>query len=299
MQDFNDLLPRQLQQLLSTLTAAQRERLTELRLRANAPVYAKCGQTGGFLGRQGLTDCPREAPLLSHEELQRYFLCLCDDSVQLVEESLKQGFFSLRGGHRVGVFGQVTLRNGAITGFSSISSLVVRVAHAVEGIASPIICRCFAEGLSSVLLFGLPASGKTTCLRDLTKQLAARCVQVAVMDERGELCGTEPYTFAVGDTVDRYTFCPKAKGMELALRAGAPDLLVCDEIGGADDLVLLESVCQSGVAVCCSAHAASFEQLCRRPILQTLVEHRLFDYYAALQGGEVAAMYDREGRVLP
>ena len=52
--------------------------------------------------------------------------------------------------------------------------------------------------------------------------------------------------------------------MSIALRTLSPDLLVCDEIGGEEEAAAVADSLDAGVALLCSAHAGSAEQLRRR-----------------------------------
>ena len=49
------------------------------------------------------------------------------------EEEIKRGFFTLPGGHRVGVCGQVQTEQGKILTMSHITSLNIRIAHEING----------------------------------------------------------------------------------------------------------------------------------------------------------------------
>ncbi len=276
----------------------------ELRLRAGSPIYVKTAKQWGFLDRGTLVSSARGAFLLSAELLRETFHSLCADSVQRIEEELKRGFFSMEGGHRIGVYGEVITRQGEVLGFSSQSSLVLRVAHEVPGSARAIVQRCCQQTLPSVLLYGLPGSGKTTLLRDFAAELSAGCTgrpfQVAVLDERGELAALSNgrAQFALGPCTDVYSLCPKALALEMALRAGAPELMVCDELGGEEDLPFLLSGMAAGVAVAASAHAASFEGLLRRPALRRLYDASIFDWYILLSEGRPVEFRDEKGRVV-
>lgn len=306
MHPLFSLLPPLLRAQLCILPLEVQSSLCEIRLRGGAPIFLKTAKACGFLKEGALAPSPKDAFVVSPRLLKDAFFSLCRDSVQQVEEELRQGFFTVAGGHRIGVYGALLVQNGEVRGISAPSSLVIRLAHEVCGAASAILHRCYAGTLSSVLLYGPPGSGKTTLLRDLAAQLSAGCggqpVQVAVLDERGELAALQEGKprFSLGPCTDVYALCPKGIALEMALRAGAPELLVCDEIGAAEEEeALLLSGMAAGVAVAASAHAASFDGLLKRPLLHRLWEARIFDYYLLLEQGRVREIRQAEGRVIP
>ena len=134
-----------------------------------------------------------------------------------------------------------------------------------------------------MLIAGAPSSGKTTVLKDLCRQLGER-YSVSVIDERGEI-GAVYHGKAqndVGSMCDIFDGYPKACGLRTALRVMSPEIAVCDEIGGDDDIEQLISCANSGVRIAASAHAGSIEELYLRPDIRKLLENRVFDYIVML-----------------
>ena len=97
---------------------------------------------------------------------------------------------------------------------------LIRAAYPTGTEGFPTIC--------GTLIVGIPASGKTTLLRDLIRQMASgnlgRIYKVAVVDERGELGASfrgEPQN-DLGYCCDLLDGYPKGEGMNLALRTLSP-----------------------------------------------------------------------------
>ena len=105
-------------------------------------------------------------------------------------DETRRGYLTLRGGHRMGLCGHITRKNGQST-LRDIASVCIRIAGEWRGCADGLISRfpaLFPGKTPSVLIIGAPGSGKTTLLRDLTRQMAdTMSVQAALIDQRGEL----------------------------------------------------------------------------------------------------------------
>ncbi len=181
--------------------------------------------------------------------------------------SARQGYLTLSGGHRMGLCGEAVVKDGAVTGFRHVSSLCLRAARDLSGIA-PEDCG----KLGSTLILGAPGWGKTTLLRDLCRRLAGE-FSVAVVDERGELF---PEGFSRGPGLDVLTLCGKETGMEMVLRTMAPDYIGLDEITAEADVRALIRAAGCGVRLLATAHAASLEDLYSRPCYRTLAQSGIF-----------------------
>lgn len=268
--------------------------LREIRIRAGRPASLVTGQGVLFLQKQG--GCRRvpegEIRIFSAEEVQQLFRAFCQDSVHSFEGQLRQGFLTLPGGHRVGLSGTAVMEGNRIFSIRDISSLDIRIARQVSGAAEPLLQQTFCrDGLGSLLLAGAPGTGKTTLLRDLARSLGngrlGRFLQVAVIDERGELAASlrgEPQ-YDVGCCTDVYHLCPKVQGMNMAIRSAAPELLICDEIGGEDAAQALLDGMRAGVCTAASVHGDCLEELYARPGIRTLLENGAFRWVAFLQAG--------------
>ena len=81
----------------------------------------------------------------------------------------------------------------------------------------------------------------------------------------------------------------------------SPDVVVCDEVGTAEDVRALMLCARSGVAVIASVHAGSREDLLRQPRLRSALSTGVFPAVALLSGrsraGETAALW-KDGELL-
>ena len=184
-------------------------------------------------------------------------------------QTVSRGYITAPGGHRIGLGGELAVNDGRITGIREPDSLCIRVAHDVTGIGKP-----FGNLRGSILIIGPPGSGKTTLLRDLCREISKR-ETVAVVDERGELF---PSGYDRGKALDVLSLCPKPEGIDMALRTLGPATIAVDEITGEEDAQALLRAGWCGVRLVATAHAASSDDLKKRPIYRTFWENRLFEH---------------------
>ena len=265
--------------------------LREIRIRAERPtVFVTATRTAA------LPWSPTQ------HELESLIEGLSGHSLYARTDETRQGFITLRGGHRMGLCGRV-----AKTDFRSVitdvGSVCIRIAAEWPGSADALTARM--EGAKSVLIIGAPGSGKTTMLRDLCRQLATgrSAMQLAVVDERSELaaCVEGVPQLDVGDHADVLDGLPKAEALPWLVRAMSPQVIVTDELGGDADASAVLDALHCGAAVCASVHGLSLQDAAARPALATLMARRAFDLYAVLSpegGGQIAGLYDRSGSPL-
>ena len=225
-------LPPALRTPLAKLDAHYAPHIQEIRLRLGQPVQftirGRLCPAAKFLPGTGLPAA------LETDTLRDCFLQLCRRSVYAYEDELKQGYFTVQGGCRIGVAG---CRGPG--GFSAVTSLNLRIARWVTCPLPPALDEAVAARAGGLLLAGPPGSGKTTLLRSIVQRLCESDALVSVIDERGELmaCETGSLPRAAQIRCDVYARCTKPEGIAMALRCMNPQILVCDELGTAENAV--------------------------------------------------------------
>lgn len=264
--------------------------LTEVRLRIGQPVEVRVASGGRLVG-----------PEVTRQELDELLLQMTGYSIYACEERIRQGFFTLPEGHRVGLTGRYASDKGGVVGLTGALSMCIRVARAIPGAADPLMPRLIEGGrLKSALILSPPGLGKTTMLRDAARQLSLKGYRVALADERGELAapaaGGLP-TMALGPRCDVATGADKAQLIERLVRSMAPDVVVTDELGGEGDARAVYEAACAGVAVLASAHAADFPSARRKRGLAPLLEDGPFEVFAVLGGapGRIVEIVDARG----
>lgn len=273
--------------------------LQEIRIRANRPLLAVCGNREY-----------RSKRIIKKEELREILAYLSNYSLYAYEEELSRGFLSLPGGHRVGIAGRTVLQEGRVKTVTEVSSLNLRFAHEVRGCADRLLPYLRADGrLLSTLIASAPGHGKTTLLRDLIRQISDGYdgypgLTVGVVDERSEIAGTFRGLPGndVGMRTDVLDGCPKAEGMMMLIRSMAPKAVAVDEIGSRGDTEALLSAMNCGCVLFSTVHGSSMEELLGKPILREMIDLGLFERYVFLDGsrkpGRIRQILGRDGRVL-
>ena len=242
--------------------ALGKETLQELRLRCNAPPELLLTGKSHWLHRE-----------VSREDL-RFVINAASQYSPWTATTISKGFLTAPGGHRIGLCGEASCREGSLTGIHDPTSLCIRVCRDFPGIAENLL-----PVTGSVLILGAPGWGKTTLLRDLSRQIS-RQECVGVVDERGEVF---PPGISRGKRMDVITGCPKGEGIEVVLRCMSPDWIAVDEITAKSDSNAIRSAVGCGVRLLATAHAATREDLYARPIYRPLMELGVFPYLCILK----------------
>ena len=231
-----------------------------------------------------------DTPPVDGEELRQVVENATQSSAHTALDRVRQGFVTLRGGHRVGLCGTVVKKDGQIVTLLELSSLSIRVARAVEGLASPLLPQLMEDGyFLSTLILAPPGAGKTTLLRDLARALSdgegGVPLRLAVADERGEIAALwrgEPQLY-IGRHTDVLDGCSKAEGLSILIRGMNPQIAAVDEITQPSDAQAVIEAAGCGVALVATAHGAGADDLTRRPVYRELLSAGVFRRLVVLE----------------
>lgn len=281
--------PGVIQQPLSRIPAEQAGEIRELRLRIGKSVQAVMNGCTMTVTKNGtLASLTAEGIPVSRQIMDTVFQNLCAHSVHSWQPAIRQGFVTIRGGSRVGICGTAVMQDGRIDTVRQISSLNIRIASERIGCAEPLLRNpAVRPEQGGILIAGSPASGKTTVLRDLARILSAS-KKVTLLDSRGELAAVQNGVpqFDLGAQTDILDGYPKAEGVEIAVRVMSPEILICDEIGSADEADALLQSLHTGVQIIASVHAGSLAALRQRPQIGRLIASGAFRTAVLLGSGE-------------
>ena len=258
----------------------------EICIRTEKPVIFMCTNDYLFLRKDGKLTRNLNLPLkiASQRELEESLKTMCKDSVYSYTNEIKNGFLTLKGGHRVGLCGTAVMEGEKIVNVRDISTLSVRLARQMRNSADELLSS-INNKFNGIILAGIPASGKTTILRELARKLSLLGEKVSVIDERNEFSGTY-----AGLAQNDLGFCdilngyPKAEGLTQAIRTLSPNVIVCDEIGTERDIQAIRQAVHAGVKLIVSMHAGSIDDFSRRKHCMDILNTEAFDVLAMMWG---------------
>jgi len=296
-------LPESIRRELAALPPLLLAQLEEIRLRQGRPLMLVMHDRDIICSH-----------VVSGDDMARSLQLMSQSSVYALEEELRQGYLTLRGGHRVGFVGRALVESGRVRTIKHIAGLNVRISRELPGAAERVLpllleTTAGARSVCSTLIVGPPRAGKTTLLRDICRQLANGLPQlglpgrkVGLVDERSEIAGCHQGVPQrdVGLRTDVLDACPKAEGIMLLIRSMSPDVVVTDELGRTEDAAAVEEAASAGVAIVASVHGSGLTDLVRRPSLRRLMATGVFQRLVFLSRdagpGTVSAVTDGAGQ---
>lgn len=300
-----------LAKVLANVPSSLLTRSSEIRIRAGQPLQLTADNGDYFVGPDG-------EPLKSTSGA---YICTCGDLVQTLqlishnslyayEEELRMGYITIAGGHRIGLAGQAIVQGGNLVAMKNISAMNIRLAREVRGAADLVAGYVIAgpRQVQNTLIISPPRCGKTTILRDLTRQISSGIprlgfygVQVGLVDERSEIaaCQDGVATTDLGPRTDVLDGCPKAVGLLMLIRAMAPSVVITDELGREADAIAIKEALYAGVSVIASVHGRTVSDIAHRPHIGELVNEGRFERFVILSdtpsAGTVEEILDGTG----
>lgn len=233
-------------------------------------------------------------------DISKIVAALAEHSLHAYMEQIRQGFFTLRNGIRVGLGGRAVTRHGEICLMDDFTSLNIRFPRELRGLAVRLMPYITNRGQTmSTLLISPPQQGKTTLLRDIIRCTAQGegCFgqKCTVIDEREELWGE---AFSLGLRTDILR-CNKKSGISMALRTLSPECIATDELGDPADFSAVFQAATAGVRILATAHGNSLSDLRCKPLFDEMYRHKVIDRFVVLSDsrgrGTVEQILDANG----
>lgn len=256
----------------------------EIRMRLGMPLCIHYSDGCYYVSEKNvLTRLPTNALRPTREHIDEAVEIAAKSSVYSVRDEIKNGFITVSGGHRIGITGTAVIKEDKVSFIKDISGLNYRLAGEVIGAADRVMPLILKNGAPrSTLIISPPGAGKTTMLRDITRQISYKSYRVSVVDERREiaaLCEGRS-AFDLGFSTDVLEGADKAEGMLMMLRSMCPDVIVTDEIGRQEDIDAIERITNSGAAVIATIHGRNLDMIKRRADLSRML--KFFDLVITL-----------------
>lgn len=275
-----EYFPVRVRETLAALPDERIRKLCEIRIRAEKPVVLVFTDGTDFITCSGrLTEFISNNLLcVTERETAEIFNSMCRYSVHSLTDNIAQGFITLDGGCRAGVYGTAVTDRDRVISVRSIKGMNIRISGDFPDVAKPIVEKICGEK-ANILICGPPASGKTTVMLDLCRILSdEKRMKVCIVDERSESDGGN-----TGLNTDVLSGYPKAVGIEIAVRTLSPDIIAFDEIGSTDEVQAVKSGLNSGVKFVMTIHCADKYELAAKPQYKILSEYNAVDYCVFLK----------------
>lgn len=266
--------------------------ITEIRIRSKNKIIVICSKNEFVLDL-----------IASPKIILDILLNVSKMSIYAIQTDLNNGFVVIRGGHRIGVCGEVVYENGRIKNIKNICSLNIRVARQIFGCADSVMPQIIINGIfQNTLIVSPPGCGKTTLLRDIIRQisngiktLGINGKNVSLIDERGEIasCYEGAPTLDIGIRTDVMSNIDKSTGMSMVIRSMAPDIIATDEIGSAKDILAIKAAILSGVKVIFTMHGDSLKSVLENANVKELIDMNVFSKIILLSSGKIPGIVEK------
>jgi stage III sporulation protein AA len=259
--------------------------LQEIRVKANKPLIYLISD------REIISDYT-----VATEDLKIMVQRISNYSIYAFEEEIRQGYITIKGGHRVGICGKCVVENNTIKTIKNISSLNLRISREVIGCSNKLISYITnKDQIVNTIIISPPKCGKTTIIRDMArnisegiKDIGLTGKKVCIVDERSELaaCVEGIPQMNIGIRTDVLDGCIKSEGIMMAIRSMSPEVVICDEIGTQRDMESIIAALNCGINLITTIHGNGIEDMYERTVFKELLENNVFKRAIVLSNSE-------------
>lgn len=267
-------------------------KVTEIRIRSKSNILVICSK---YEFKTGIEATPKI--------ILEILLNVSKKSIYAIQRDINNGFVVIRGGHRIGICGEVVYQDGKIKNIKNICSLNIRIARQIYGCADSVLPLIICNGIfQNTLIVSEPGCGKTTLLRDIIRQvsngvetLGLSPQNVSLIDERGELasCFEGVPSLDVGKRTDVMSNVEKASGISMVIRSMAPDIVATDEIGSKEDIEAINTALLSGVKVLFTMHGKGIDSITKNENMKELIDKKAFSKIIILSSGKIPGIVEK------
>lgn len=287
---FHNVISRldiKLEHILRNIPTRYKESVEEIRLRINKPLMIETMGKDYFVSEKGQLDrVDNRSFIINKSHIDKTFERLCEYSIYAVEDEIRNGFITIKGGHRIGISGKAVYKARNISTIKDITSINIRIARQKIGISKNIIKYLVDKGsIFNTLIVSPPQCGKTTLLRDIIRTLSngipeynIHGLKVAVIDERSEIGGIYqgiPQN-DLGLRTDILDRANKYDGTLMMLRSLSPNIIATDELGDKLDIDAIHNTLKAGVKILTTIHGESIEDIKTKPNISPIIQERIF-----------------------
>lgn len=296
MLDILKFFPRGIANEINKEISKIEELVQEIRIRVGNKIIIKTNKKDDIIINYFVTQ----------EEILEIMQIICNNSIYSYQNEIANGYITIKGGHRVGVTGDVVLENNKVINIKYISSLNFRIAKQILDCSNNIlkyVINLEENTVFHTLIVSPPGAGKTTILKDLVRKISDgipeigfKGIDVSLIDERGEISAMYngvPQN-KIGIRTDVLENVSKPIGIKMAVRSMAPKVIVADEIGNYNDIEAINYAACSGVKGIFTAHSLNYETMKLNKELNNLINMKIIERIIFLDSktkGEIKNVY--------
>ena len=259
--------------------------ITEIRMRVNQKLIIAIKNKKYYLKNDN-----NEFVVVNNLMIENFIRRASENSLYAYNDSVINGYLTLKNGIRIGIGGYVVFENGKINTIKNFQALNIRIPHTIRNCSLPAYDFLTENNIHNTLIISSPGSGKTTFIRDYIYQLYQHNVSknVLVVDERNEICSVvngEP-KIDLGGFCDIYTNCTKNYAFKNGIRSMSPDVIVTDELDLEKDLDCVVEAINCGVNVVATIHAKDLNQLKKKKGFERVLDEKFFTRFVVLSNSE-------------
>lgn len=281
-------LCEELNKILINIPISFKETIEEIRIRNGKPLTIYSKGRDYFLGRDGsLRSESYNSFIVTDKHIRDSFQLISNYSIYAYTEEIRNGYITIRGGHRIGIGGKVIYGSKGIETIKNISSQNIRIGREKIGISDHIVPYLLQSPkvFYNTLIVSAPQCGKTTLLRDIIRNLSngdfsqdKNGFKVSVIDERSEIAGMYQGMAQndIGLRTDVLDACLKSDGIIMAIRSMSPDIIAVDEIGSTKDIEAIHEALRAGIKLIATIHGSSLEEVMEKPSMKELFKEKIF-----------------------
>jgi len=138
----------------------------EIRLRANKPLMIQNEKGSFFVNLEGrLTANRMNLFYVSQEQIAKTLELISENSIYAFQDEIRNGFLTIRGGHRVGIVGRVVLNGDTVKNIKDVSGLNIRISREITGCSSKVLKYIISseKQVYNTLIVSPPNAGKQPC----------------------------------------------------------------------------------------------------------------------------------------
>lgn len=128
--------------------------IEEIRIRVDRPVILKYPD-----GKEDMLE-----HIVTQSEILNILQSLCNNSIYSYQSQICDGYITLQGGHRVGITGNVAMKEGKIINVNYVSSLNFRVAREIIGASDSVLKEVLVNNeINNTLIVSKPRMWENYC----------------------------------------------------------------------------------------------------------------------------------------